>query len=41
MLGVVLGLQIVTGFFLSIHYTADIFNTFNSIVHIMRDVPGG
>lgn len=40
-LGVVLGLQIITGIFLSIHYTADIFNTFSSIVHIIRDVPGG
>jgi len=27
--------------FLSIHYTADIVNTFSSVVHIMRDVPAG
>nr|YP_009326381.1 cytochrome b [Polygyra cereolus]APD28056.1 cytochrome b [Polygyra cereolus] len=40
-LGLMLGLQIITGILLSIHYTADMLNTFNSIVHIMRDVPGG
>nr|YP_009158073.1 cytochrome b [Dolicheulota formosensis]AKJ85740.1 cytochrome b [Dolicheulota formosensis] len=41
MLGLMLGLQILTGIILSLHYTADMWNTFNSIVHIMRDVPGG
>nr|YP_009234186.1 cytochrome b [Aegista aubryana]AMB49885.1 cytochrome b [Aegista aubryana] len=41
MLGVMLALQILTGILLSFHYTADMYNTFNSIVHIMRDVPGG
>nr|YP_010622800.1 cytochrome b [Laeocathaica amdoana]WBF92699.1 cytochrome b [Laeocathaica amdoana] len=41
MLGVMLGLQILTGIFLSMHYTADMYNTFSSIVHIMRDVPSG
>nr|YP_009159093.1 cytochrome b [Aegista diversifamilia]AKP55336.1 cytochrome b [Aegista diversifamilia] len=41
MLGVMLVLQIVTGILLSFHYTADMYNTFNSIIHIMRDVPGG
>lgn len=40
-LGVLLALQILTGLFLSIHYTADITNTFSSVIHIMRDVPGG
>jgi len=30
-----------SGFFLRMHYTADIVNTFNRVVHIMRDVPGG
>lgn len=40
-LGVLLVIQILTGFFLSIHYTSDIRNTFYSIVHIMRDVPIG
>lgn len=40
-LGVLLGLQILTGLFLSIHYTADITNTFASVIHIIRDVPAG
>nr|YP_009498349.1 cytochrome b [Biomphalaria pfeifferi]AWK49460.1 cytochrome b [Biomphalaria pfeifferi] len=40
-LGMLLVLQILTGFFLSMHYTSDISNTFFSIVHIMRDVPMG
>lgn len=34
-------LQIATGVFLSMHYTADIISTFRSVVHIVRDVPGG
>nr|UXW90889.1 cob [Succineidae gen. n. sp. z RM-2021] len=41
LLGVMLGFQILTGIFLSMHYTADMENTFNSIIHIMRDVPNG
>ncbi len=40
-LGLLLGLQILTGLFLSIHYTADMTNTFASVIHIMRDVPAG
>nr|YP_010996925.1 cytochrome b [Dendrodoris krusensternii]WPH63909.1 cytochrome b [Dendrodoris krusensternii] len=40
-LGLLLGLQILTGLFLSMHYTADMTNTFASVIHIMRDVPGG
>nr|UMI33328.1 cytochrome b [Candidula unifasciata unifasciata] len=40
-LGILLGLQIITGILLSLHYTADLWNTFNSIIHLMRDVPGG
>nr|YP_009136683.1 cytochrome b [Tritonia tetraquetra]AKE07288.1 cytochrome b [Tritonia tetraquetra] len=40
-LGVLLGVQIVTGLFLSMHYTADMTNTFASVIHIMRDTPGG
>nr|WRW10869.1 cytochrome b [Melampus sincaporensis] len=40
-LGLLLGLQIVTGFLLSMHYTADMVNTFNSVIHIMRDTPAG
>nr|YP_010373202.1 cytochrome b [Cadlina olgae]UPI11668.1 cytochrome b [Cadlina umiushi] len=40
-LGLLLGLQILTGLFLSMHYTADMLNTFASVIHIMRDVPAG
>nr|QLY89856.1 cytochrome b [Gyraulus laevis] len=40
-LGVLLSMQILTGLFLSMHYTSDIGNSFNSIIHIMRDVPMG
>nr|ADM33713.1 cytochrome b [Parastenophis betsileanus] len=34
-------LQIMTGFFLAIHYTANINLAFSSIMHITRDVPYG
>nr|AAL86435.1 cytochrome b [Crotaphopeltis tornieri] len=34
-------MQIMTGFFLAIHYTANINIAFTSIVHILRDVPYG
>nr|AAL83574.1 cytochrome b [Lycodon zawi] len=34
-------LQITTGFFLAIHYTANINLAFSSIIHISRDVPCG
>ena len=40
-LGVLLACQILTGLFLSLHYTADIVYTFNSVIHIVRDVPLG
>ena len=40
-LALLLGRQIITGLFLSIHYTADITNTFASVIHIIRDIPGG
>nr|ANA11070.1 cytochrome b [Arion rufus] len=40
-LGMLLGMQLITGLLLSMHYTADLENTFNSVIHIMRDVPGG
>nr|ABK60315.1 cytochrome b [Coelognathus erythrurus] len=36
-----LALQTMTGFFLAIHYTANINLAFSSIVHIMRDIPYG
>jgi ubiquinol-cytochrome c reductase cytochrome b subunit len=39
--GFCLMLQIVTGFFLSMHYTADVATSFNSVEHIMRDVNFG
>nr|AAU87451.1 cytochrome b [Toxicodryas blandingii] len=34
-------MQIMTGFFLAIHYTANINLAFSSIIHITRDVPYG
>nr|YP_009460054.1 cytochrome b [Auriculastra duplicata]AUT77317.1 cytochrome b [Auriculastra duplicata] len=40
-LGLLLGVQIITGLFLSMHYTADMVNTFNSVIHITRDAPAG
>nr|YP_010735487.1 cytochrome b [Ambigolimax valentianus]WEI33078.1 cytochrome b [Ambigolimax valentianus] len=40
-LGFMLGVQLITGIFLSMHYTADLVSTFYSIIHIMRDVPNG
>lgn len=40
-LGLLLIIQIFTGLFLSIHYTSDINTSFNSIIHIMRDVQIG
>lgn len=41
LLGICLGVQIVTGIFLAIHYTADVNLAFNSVVHICRDVNNG
>nr|YP_010939950.1 cytochrome b [Rabdotus mooreanus]WLN31336.1 cytochrome b [Rabdotus mooreanus] len=41
LLGLMLGIQILTGIFLSMHYTADLVGTFSSVIHIMRDVPAG
>lgn len=40
-LGILLGLQILTGLFLSIHYVPDVSIAFNSVIHISRDVPAG
>nr|QDX17976.1 cytochrome b [Bothrops atrox] len=34
-------IQIITGFFLAIHYTANINLAFSSIIHLSRDVPYG
>lgn len=39
--GICLVIQILSGIFLSIHYTADMNYAFNSIQYIMRDVPNG
>lgn len=41
LLGLCLGIQIVTGLFLAIHYTCDVTIAFNSVVHICRDVNNG
>nr|AWV84366.1 cytochrome b [Derotettix mendosensis] len=41
MLGLCLIIQIITGLFLSMHYSADIMMAFNSISHICRDVNNG
>lgn len=41
LLGICLIIQIITGFFLSIHYTANINLAFNRIIHIIQDVNYG
>nr|AKU61253.1 cytochrome b [Lasiurus seminolus] len=41
LLGICLGLQILTGLFLAMHYTADIETAFNSVSHICRNVNYG
>lgn len=41
LLGLCLGVQIITGLFLAIHYTCDVTIAFNSVVHICRDVNNG
>ena len=41
LLGLILGIQILTGFFLSMHYTAHVDLAFSSVRHIVRDVNGG
>nr|ALO76338.1 cytochrome b [Bolboceratex sp. BOL01] len=41
LLGLCLGIQIVTGIFLAMHYTANVDLAFNSVVHICRDVNYG
>ncbi len=40
-LGLILVLQIATGVFLAMHYTAHVDLAFNSVEHIMRDVNFG
>ena len=39
--GAFLGLQIITGICLAMHYTAHVDLAFSSVQHIMRDVPNG
>nr|QNQ64847.1 cytochrome b [Plestiodon liui] len=41
LLGVCLIMQVVTGLFLAMHYTADISSAFSSVAHICRDVQYG
>nr|ARH53777.1 cytochrome b [Cercyon borealis] len=41
LLGLCLGIQIATGLFLAMHYTANVDLAFNSVVHICRDVNFG
>nr|AEF79950.1 cytochrome b [Takydromus septentrionalis] len=41
LLGLCLIIQIITGLFLAMHYTADILSAFSSIAHIHRDVQHG
>lgn len=41
LLGLCLGLQLVTGIFLAIHYAADVNLAFSSVAHICRDVNYG
>jgi len=41
LLGLILVIQILTGFLLAIHYTADINLAFSSVSHIVREVNGG
>nr|UGS80553.1 cytochrome b [Waoraniella jarlinsoni] len=41
MLGVCLGIQIISGLFLAMHYTADTQMAFDSMIHICRDVNNG
>lgn len=41
LLAAVLGLQIVTGLFLSMHYLASVDFAFDSVEHIIRDVNHG
>jgi len=39
--GIVLFSQIITGILLAMHYTAHVDLAFNSVVHLMNDVPSG
>jgi ubiquinol-cytochrome c reductase cytochrome b subunit len=41
LLALCLGIQIITGVFLAMHYNPSVLEAFNSIEHIMRDVNNG
>nr|AXS66209.1 cytochrome b [Tenebrionoidea sp. 24 KM-2017] len=41
LLGICLGIQILTGLFLAMHYTPHVINAFDSVIHICRDVNNG
>lgn len=41
LLGVFLGVQILSGLFLSFHFSGDVYLSFESVIHIMRDVNYG
>jgi ubiquinol-cytochrome c reductase cytochrome b subunit len=41
MAGIILGIQIVTGVVLAMHYTAHVDHAFASVIHLMQDVPNG
>lgn len=41
LLGICLGIQLITGLFLAIHYSRDIEFAFDSVRHIIRDVNYG
>jgi len=41
LLALCLGIQIVTGVLLAMHYNANVLEAFNSVEHIMRDVKNG
>jgi quinol-cytochrome oxidoreductase complex cytochrome b subunit len=41
LVGLIFALQLVTGIFLAMHYTAHVDLAFDSVVHIMNDVQNG
>lgn len=41
LLAICLGIQIITGVTLAMHYTPSVYEAFNSVEHIMRDVNNG
>nr|UGS80449.1 cytochrome b [Lachesilla sp. LaspGHN] len=41
LLGMCLGIQLITGIFLAMHYSADVYLAFDSVTHICRDVNNG